>query len=95
MIINYPDKYTDFKLFFLKKMLKICTFFIKKLTLKNCLIVLRSECLKIPAFLPSNTLFLAPITLKGKCREAAEGFLFQNRSPIREFGCRLQAISKT
>jgi hypothetical protein len=34
MIINYRDKYTDFKLFFLKKKLKIMHIFNKKLTLK-------------------------------------------------------------
>jgi len=35
MIINYQDKYTDFKLLFLKKMLKIIHIFQQKINRKN------------------------------------------------------------
>jgi hypothetical protein len=35
MNINYNRKYTDFKSFFLKIMLKICTILTKKLTSKQ------------------------------------------------------------
>jgi hypothetical protein len=34
MIINYRDKYTDFKLFFLKKMLKIMHIFQQEINTK-------------------------------------------------------------
>ena len=47
MIINYRDKYTDFKLFFLKKMLKIMHIFNQEINTKNCLIVWESGCLKV------------------------------------------------
>ena len=47
MIINYRDKYTDFKLFFLKKMFKIIHIFNQEINTKNCLIVWESGCLKV------------------------------------------------
>jgi hypothetical protein len=47
MIINYCCKYTDFKLFFLNKMLKIIHIFNQEINTKNCLIVWEFKCLKV------------------------------------------------
>jgi hypothetical protein len=47
MIINYRDKYTDFKLFFLKKMLKIMHIFNQEINTKICLIIREPGCIKV------------------------------------------------
>ena len=47
MIINYWNKYTDFKLFFLKKMLKIIHIFHQEINKKIYLVVMMYRSLKV------------------------------------------------